>query len=139
MVKDLSRFRAGIESALLYGGQTHRFEDIQAAVESGQMVAWPGERSVVITEIVLNPNGRKDLHLFLAAGNEKELKDLHALILDWGRTEGCERATIIGRHGWSRSWLTKDLGWMPTLTVFEKPIEAQKAMRANRSANESGV
>lgn len=122
MVSDLERLRPSIEEALSYGGNTHRFEDVVEAVEAGRMHAWIGEHSVVVTELVQTPSGRKDLHFFLAAGNEAELKALHPRILEWGQSEGCTHATVIGRKGWARSWLTKDLGWQPTLIVCEREI-----------------
>lgn len=118
----LERLRPSVEKALSFGGKTHRFEDVLQAVDEGRMQAWPGAESVAITEVVINPTGRKDLHFFLAAGNEAELKALHPVILDWGREQGCTHSTIVGRQGWARSWLTRDLGWRPTLVVFEREV-----------------
>lgn len=118
----LERFRHPIEKALAFGGKTHGFEHVVQGVESGALQSWVGVASVVITEIVRNPIGTTDLHFFLAAGNEAELKTMHPMILEWGRTQGCTRATIIGRAGWSRSWLVRNLGWVPTLICFEKEV-----------------
>lgn len=115
-------FKDGIQEALRHGGDTHTFEHIVDAVEAGKMQAWCGKDSVVITEIVENPTGRMDLHFFLAAGNEAELKALQPVILEWGKFRGCETATITGRLGWVRSWLTRDCGWKPWLVSLKKDL-----------------
>lgn len=113
-------YRKQIESALRYSGGTHTFADVQAMVLTGKAQFWHGVESVVITQIEVTPQLR-NLHFFLAAGNQQELALMEAPLCEWGRLQGCTTATLIGRKGWERSFLTKT-GWTPTHTVFGKEL-----------------
>ncbi|MDE2022306.1 MAG: hypothetical protein KGI71_05355 [Patescibacteria group bacterium] len=104
---DLSPYRAHLEAALAYAEYSHTFEDIVALVASGTAQAWPGPASIIVTEIVDHPR-RRLLHFFLAAGSLTELEAMTPLILAWGKSQGCAAATLIGRKGWARSFLTDD-------------------------------
>lgn len=106
---EIERFRPHIEAALAYGDGTRTYDDVAALVAAGQATLWPGPASVVITETVLEPRS-KTLHFFLAAGKMAELEIMTPHILDWGRSHGCSNATLIGRKGWQRSFLTRT-GW----------------------------
>lgn len=121
---DLGAHRQQIESALAYSGGTHTYEDVQAAVEAGDLQYWPGPRSVVITEIMQYPQTRV-LNFFLAGAETGHLAELEAMypeIEKWGRTQGCTVAVMSGRKGWERSFLTRKEGWEPKLVFFEKQL-----------------
>jgi hypothetical protein len=109
MTRDISAYRTHIERALAYGDDTHTYADVQEMVAAGRAVFWPGPASCVVTETILGPR-RKSLHFFLAAGKLSELEIMAPHLLEWGRSEGCTRATLIGRPGWQRSFLTRT-GW----------------------------
>jgi hypothetical protein len=119
MTADLERFRDYIEEALDHADGSHSFEDVKAAVDEGQLFFWSGPNSVIITEIIEYPQ-YKTLHFFIAGGKLAELEAMYPLVEEWGRTQGCDRATLAGRKGWERSFLTQRENWLPKLVVYEK-------------------
>lgn len=110
-----------ISAALEYSGGSHSLEDIRQGLADSQLQCWPGVRSVVITQIQQMPQ-RKELHLFLAAGDLTELRALYPIIMDWGRAQGCTVATFTGRKGWERTFLTREEGWRSRMILFEKEL-----------------
>lgn len=90
------------------------------------MQAWPGAHSILVTEIVNYPSGRRDVNFVLAAGDRggslEEIRAMYPIVLEWAREAGCTRATFAGRDGWARTFLTKEAGWTPTLRVFAKDL-----------------
>jgi hypothetical protein len=120
-VLDISAYRAHIVAALSYSGDTHQYDDVVEMITAGRAHYWPGPGSVVVTEIVEHPR-ESILHYFLAAGTRRELQRMEPLISQWGRTQGCSKATLIGRKGWQRTFL-KAHGWtVSDLIVMEKPL-----------------
>lgn len=119
---EIQNYRSHIEAALQYSGGTHTFEDIVEGVERGELQFWPGPDSVIVTEIAQYPR-RKALHFFLAGGHLPELEAMTPEILAWGREQGCNQATLCGRRGWDRTFLTRT-GWAVTqeLVVLEKSL-----------------
>lgn len=113
---EIDAYRALIESALVYNGNTHRFEDVVAEVAAGTAQFWPAPNSCIVTQIDTQP-ARKILVFWLAAGNSVELKAMEPLIVAWGQEEGCTLARMVGRKGWKRSFLT-DVGWQDTEYVI---------------------
>ncbi len=116
MTVDLVAFRPYIESALAYGDDTHTFADVQDMVAAGKAQFWPAPSSCMVTELVLDPR-RKSLHFFLAAGKMSELEIMTPHILEWAKSEGCTHATLTGRRGWQRSFLSRT-GWTTDPTVM---------------------
>jgi hypothetical protein len=86
---------------------------------------WPGDSSVVVTEVIVYPQLR-DLHFFLAGGNLDELKQIHQIIENWGRSVGCTRVTLAGRRGWERTFL-KDKGYEPQWFILSKELRDEPA------------
>lgn len=110
-----------IESALVYAGGSHTFEDVADAVERGEAQFWPGPHSCIVTEIDRQPRHRV-LHFFLAAGTTPELEAMTPGILAWGKEQGCTVARFVGRKGWERSFLART-GWTNSqVIVMERPI-----------------
>lgn len=106
---DFSRYKRHISSALVYAGDTHSADDVLAMIAAGALTGWPGPDSVIVTEVITYPR-QKLLHFFLAAGVRRELAAMTPHILDWGRSQGCTRASLVGRKGWQRTFL-RDTGW----------------------------
>lgn len=118
---ELQRFRPHIEAALAYSDATHGWEDVAEMVAAGNAVFWPGPDSVIITETILDPR-QKSLHFFLAAGRMSELEIMTPHILAWGKAQGCTKATLAGRKGWQRSFLSRT-GWTPApIVVMHKTL-----------------
>lgn len=67
----------------------------------GQAMLWPGEDGALVTQCVITPEGRF-LHCWLGGGALETLLALRPGVEAWGRTMGCEFASIEGRKGWDR-------------------------------------
>lgn len=121
MNTEIPHYRTLIESALVFAGGSHTYEDVVREVEAGQAQFWPGPTSCIVTQIDEQPS-RKILQFFLAAGNAAELKVMEREVVAWGKEEGCTLARMVGRKGWKRSFLM-DEGWSDTdLIILEKPL-----------------
>lgn len=96
---------------------SHTVDDVLGGIELGEFQLWPGESSVIVTQLQTQPR-TKLLCLFLAAGTLDELHQMLPGILDWGKSQGCERAFLNGRAGWTRSFLQHE-GWTQTSVVME--------------------
>lgn len=118
---ELQEYKFQIEAALEHTGGTHVFEDVQTAVEKGELQFWPGLNSVILTEIQDTPQQRI-LNFFLAGGNSVELEAMLPLVEQWGKSIGATRATLYGRKGWGKSFLTKSQGYKESLVVLEKTL-----------------
>lgn len=119
------RYRPLIEAALVYEGGAHTVDDVMEAVAKGEADAWYGPQSIVITQIDEQPR-RKILHFFLAAGRMEELEAMTPGILHWGEEQGCTVARLVGRKGWTRSFLTRT-GWTDTQhVIMEKAINVSR-------------
>lgn len=106
-----------IVRALRYSGDTHTEADIEAGVAAGRFQRWDGDDSTIITEILDTP--RKRILLFwLAEGNLRDLEAMTPGILAWGKEHGCNRAQLIGRFGWQRSFVTR-LGFRESAVMME--------------------
>ena len=111
---------APLERALAYAGGSHTLADIKHAVARGECQKWQGEQSIIITEIKQTPQ-QKILLFWLAAGNMIELRGMARGIEEWGRSQQCDKAQLIGRRGWERSPLVLD-GWKAVSIVMEKEL-----------------
>ena len=120
LFEDVSRCRTWIEAALEYSKGTHKFVDIAAGVLSNRYQLWAGEKSAVVTEIIVYPR-LKDLHYFLAGGDLDELKRMRPHIEEWGSKQGCTRVTLAGRPGWAKTFL-KDEGYEPAWFILKKDL-----------------
>ena len=117
----LDDYRAQIDAALVYSGHSHTFEDVAEMVAAGRAQAWFGPSSVIISEIVREPQ-HKVLHYFLAGGNLAELEVMQPIVEAWGREQGCTVATLVGRKGWDRTFLKRQ-GWSNGLVVLSKQLD----------------
>lgn len=118
-------YRKQIEDALVYSGHSHTYEDVVKIVENGSAQAWYGPNSIIITQLVLEPQ-YKVLHFFLAGGVLAEIEAMMPEIEKWGRDEyGCRRASLVGRKGWERTFLKRQ-GWTNGLVLLEKEYNAEE-------------
>lgn len=114
------RLAPQLERALPYTGGTHTLEDVWDAIALGEMQMWPGERSIIITEVQQYPRLRA-VHLFLGAGEMDGIKQLLPEIEAWARTIGARRITLAGRKGWERSFLAAR-GYAPQWSVMSREM-----------------
>lgn len=115
----LRQHRELVERALAQAGGTHRFEDIEQGVETGRYQFWPGVRSIIVTEVLHYP-AQRVCHCFLAAGDLEEILAMRTWVEAWARGLGCEKATICGRAGWTRT--LKDAGYEASAVYLEKKL-----------------
>jgi hypothetical protein len=108
-VHDFVRLEPHLENALEYAGGTHTAADVYEGVIAGDFQFWPGEESVIITQLVENPR-KKVCHYFLAGGNLVELERMAEGVEKWAKEHGCVAATLTGRPGWKKSFL-RDQGY----------------------------
>lgn len=107
---ELVRLRPHIDAALEYSGEmpTHTFNDIVDGIEAKKFQAWPGMRSILISEILAYPR-KKGVHIFLAGGDLDELIDMQEDVATWAKAIGADHLSLCGRRGWKKA-LT-DRGW----------------------------
>jgi hypothetical protein len=121
---DILRCKRYIEEALEYADGSHTYEDICAGVASGSLQFWPGNNAMIVTEIVDTPQ-KRSLNFFLAGGSGNALAELERMtpiILEWGKSKGCDTAVFFGRAGWERTFLTRT-GWKKSkLVALEKKL-----------------
>lgn len=111
-----------LEAALEYANGTHTMMDIWVCIKEGKLQMWYGEESIVLTEILQTPQ-RSILHFFLIGGKLGELQRMYPGVIEWGKRQGCTRASGTGRAGWERVAFLQEDGWTPTGVVFEKELQ----------------
>lgn len=117
---EFRRLQSHIEAALEYSQGTHTADDVLEQISTGELQLWPGQNSVVVTQIITFPR-KKVLHIFLAGGNQKELKEMDPYVVQWAKDQGCTALTFTGRLGWSRSEM-RDIGFKQTHVMMSKEI-----------------
>jgi hypothetical protein len=113
-------YRKLLDSALEFAGGTHLFEDIVDAVSDGRMHFWPAESSCVVTEVVCYPRARA-IHIFLAAGDLAQIKDMDATFQQFGRAFDAKFITLSGRKGWIKA--LDDVGYKLSHVSMFKEIK----------------
>jgi len=94
-----------LQPALEYDN-THNMQDVADCIDSCTMQLWPSDNSAVITQVQNFPR-MKVLHIFLAGGNLEELEILAHHIQKFAEDMGCQKITLTGRRGWSRTFVSK--------------------------------
>ncbi|MBY0512046.1 MAG: hypothetical protein K2P94_18060 [Rhodospirillaceae bacterium] len=110
--------RAALLPAIEMTGGTHTEDDVLAALIAGRMRLWRKDTSGLVTEFCQFPR-MKVINVFLAGGRLEDILPLQAEIENYGRKQGCQRATMLAaRDGWLRTigggqkagiYMTKDL------------------------------
>ena len=103
-IQEFKRCEKWIEDALEYSHGTFTIESVFEDYINGHLQLWPGEKSVIVTQIVDYP-GKKVLHMFLAGGDIEELEILHTSVEEYAKSVGCGALTLTGRPGWAKSFL----------------------------------
>lgn len=98
-------------------GGTHWPADVLDTLLSGSTQLWVGERSALVTEIIVYPRLKACL-IWLAGGDLAEVVEMQRDIAEGARARGCSRLEVKGRTGWLRteigvrsvgSYLVRDL------------------------------
>lgn len=105
----VSNLQDKIQEALNLAGNTYTIEDLLDGTQSGELQVWYNGKAILFTEILVFPRA-KALNFFIAAGDKDTLISFIPQVLDYGYSQGCDRAYIAGgRRGWVKE-LSK-LGW----------------------------
>lgn len=117
---NMERRIAGLSKALMVAGNEHTVGDVIREVLHGDAQSWDNGDAWIITRIVDAPQVRS-IHFWLATGEKAACVELAEQVIDWARSVGCTRATMLGRAGWTR--VLEDSGWKPSkLVVLEREI-----------------
>lgn len=118
--KHFERLQIHLQAALKHTNGTHTITDVWNAIENGQAQLWSGVNSVIVTEIVTYPTvPLRKINVWLAGGNLEEIEEMMPPIVEWAKKhKKCTRASLIGRRGWSKSFL-KRAGWRETQVIME--------------------
>lgn len=76
-------------------------DDVMLLVNDGKAKLWVEGDSIMVTEFVVSPR-LTTLHVFLAAGNWKDIALLKPKVEEWAKAQGCDMIGLTGRAGWSR-------------------------------------
>lgn len=116
LTAQLERCRPFLEPAILDGTP---WAEIVSAVMAGKAQLWPGDAAAMVTQVLEEKQGRA-LHVWLGGGEMTDLLALQPAVAAWGRSMGCNHATIEGRQGWGK--MLKANGWAASFTVFSRPL-----------------
>jgi hypothetical protein len=81
-------------------------------VVAGTAQFWPAPNSCIVTKLIDLPQ-HSEILVWLAAGDTAEMRAAIPHIEAWAKSEGCVKATLVGRKGWAKSFL-RDIGWVVT-------------------------
>jgi hypothetical protein len=109
-----------LTEALDRSGEGYPADEIRRRIEAGEAQAWVGKAALLVTVTYDEPAGSV-LHLWLAGGDLSELVTvLRPQAEAWGRTQGCNKAIIVGRAGWVRT--LAEAGYAERARVVEKAL-----------------
>lgn len=78
-------------------------EFVLGGIKRGMFQLWRGEESAIVTKMVNLGTGGQLIWIF-AGGNLEEIRDkMKPEIEDWAKAQGCIRATMTARPGWSKA------------------------------------
>ena len=112
--------RNKVAAALERAGKSHSLADVDAGIAKGDFQLWAKPDACVITEVQQYPQARR-LCVFVAAGKLESLEPMLEPLMEWGKSQGCVSAFLVGRFGWLRSFVGAH-GFAPTATVMERTL-----------------
>jgi hypothetical protein len=103
IVQEWMQCRAALLPAIAETKGTHTEDDVLIELFTGRMKLWRKGRSGLVTEFCQFPR-MKCINVFLAGGDLADVLALQTDIENFGRVNGCRRATMLGvRDGWQRA------------------------------------
>jgi hypothetical protein len=109
-----------IKKALVYGGDTHDWDDVREKLLKGEYQIFWNDFGCVVTEIVEYPK-LKNLHWVIIAGTMGGADDLHEKVRRFAVDQGCKTMTGSGRLGWER--VSQGFGWKKQWVVMKFELE----------------
>lgn len=102
-VQEWAQCREALLPAIEMTQGTHTEDDVLSAILMGNMKLWRRNRSGLVTEFSQFPR-MKVINVFLAGGDLEDILPLQAEVENYGRKNGCQRATMLAaRDGWLRT------------------------------------
>lgn len=118
-IKDPEKVKM-LNRALAAGGNLHTLEDIEAALQSGDMQSHSEGDTWVITEIADFPQ-RRLVNVLYVIGNLEGAFATEEVVEKWARKIGADAITALGRTGWERHQRQAP-GWKIVGTFFTKEL-----------------
>ena len=109
---------SGLRKALDFSGGTHTLDDMLDQIKAGKSQIWSNENACIVTEVNDSPRKRV-LHFWLGTGELDAVIALSEEVLVWGKEQGCDMATMIGRRGWDKA---SPEGWTSSMTVLTRGL-----------------
>ena len=102
IVEEWARCREALLPAIAQTEGTHTEDDVLIALFTEKMKLWRRNRSGLVTEFCQFPR-LKAINVFIAGGDLEDIMPLQVEIENFGRKNGCQRATLLAvRDGWRR-------------------------------------
>ena len=118
--EEINRTLPLMQDALDASDGADTLDDVRERILAGTAQAWPGVRSVIVTEVVKGASGERCFHTWLAGGDLGEIAAMIPAVEAFGRAQGCTESTIDARPGWAR--VTRPHGYVPVKTLLRKAI-----------------
>lgn len=119
--EEMAHLSERIAAALAHDPGTHTVADVWDMIDRGEAMLLQVNDSMAVVQVLQTPL-RKEILVWLAAGEMTDMRAISRLVCDLGRLEGCAVALFRGRKGWERSFLVKDDGWEPTHVTYQKEL-----------------
>lgn len=121
---DLAKHSAGVEDALGYSRDGATYNLVESLVSRGMALLWTNDSaSGAITKVMrIENSGEVEAMVWLAWGSIEDLLPIMREIEEFYRELPVERLTVLGRPGWMRSPLVKELGYRTQHVLYEKEI-----------------
>ena len=114
------RVESILQPAIDLNNGLYESKDILESLIKHEYQLFTAKHSAIVTTINPYPHGTV-LHLFLAGGNLKELEELYKETEEFARYQNCKSITLMGRLGWSRSFL-RQYDMKPTCLQMSKEL-----------------
>ncbi len=136
MTPETEAYLRKCERALADMGGTHSFDDIMQAINSGHMQSFAKGNTWAVTQILEMPQKRL-LEIVLVVGDMEEARELHDVVVAYGRSKGCDLVRTFARDGWTPD--AKQNGWTTGHRVFLKDLShGNGRRRPEPERNEAG-
>jgi hypothetical protein len=107
-----------VARALRQANNLYSLDDIEHALESGDMQSHVYKDTMAITQIHQFPR-RKTINILFVIGNLDDSFKLEMKIEKWAKEIGADLVTAVGREGW---WVHRLPGWKKQGAIYSKDI-----------------
>lgn len=124
-----------VARALRQANNAYGLEDIEYALNTGDMQSHVYKDTMAVTQIYKYPR-RKAVNILFVIGNLEESLVLEGKIEKWAKSIGADLITAVGREGW---WDHRLPGWKKQGSLYAKDIEhGRRWITGSNAADEQG-